>query len=144
CVRARARVAHVHVVRGALVRVDGVDGEPLGDALLRRGVLDATRHRDALQREPPAGRVGPWLVAVGAAPKDAVQRALEDQLEDRIATLLRWPDALFELSQDVAPTGYDADVRGDLICAVWQGLLQLAAELPIGRLSTLAGDLPLA
>jgi hypothetical protein len=142
CVRARARVARVHVLRGTLVNVEGVDSEPLGDALLRQGVLDVMRHRAAMQIKPPQGKVGSWLVAVGVAPRSAVQDALEDQLEARIATLLRWPEAIFDMLPE-APVVREGEVQAELTCAVWNALLKLATELPVGTLAALSGDVPL-
>jgi hypothetical protein len=142
-VRARARLAHVHLVQGRLIAVDGVDGEPLGDTLMRLGALDAIRHRAALAHESPRGRVGPWLVAVGAAEAGAVRCALEAQLDARMANLLRWPEPVFELVPERVVRADECEVDADLVGCVWHGLLRLARDLSPGTLAALSGDMAL-
>ena len=92
-VRVGYRHAELVLVDGAVTSIAGVDGELLGDALLREGELDASRHGVALAEAEPDGPVGHWLVAVGAASREAVDRALVAQLERRVAALLRFVGA---------------------------------------------------
>src|SRR5262249_17847277 len=80
CVRSGARRARLVIDRGRALSLEGVDGEPLGDALLRMGALDAALHGAALSGKPSEGLVGRWLVQVGAAPESAVRDALCAQL----------------------------------------------------------------
>lgn len=140
-VRTRSRTANVRIDRGAIVSIEGVDGEPLGDALLRAGSLDQTRHQAALAARPPTGRIGPWLVEIGAASLHDVGSALEAQLEGRLAQLLRWPEPLFEMVPVRANVRIEGpEPRVGLTSAVWRGLSALCRELPAGQLSALAGD----
>ncbi len=140
-VSARSRTANVRIERGAIVSIDGVDGEPLGDALLRLGSLDQTRHQAALAAQPPTGRIGPWLVEVGAASLHAVGSALEAQLESRLAQLLRWPGPGFEMGPVGGLNNFAGhEARVGLTSAVWRGLSALCREMPSGQLAALAGD----
>jgi hypothetical protein len=147
-IRSRSREARAYLKQGRLSALEGVDTEPLGDALLRRGVLDAIRHRAALQVKPPQGKVGPWLVAVGIADAASVRDALEEQLDARMGKLLRWPDAVFEFERTapetaVPPRDVLVQTDVDLLGCVWLGLLGLARELPAGTLGVLSGDMGL-
>ncbi len=143
-VRARSRCATVRIERGSILSIEGVDGEPLGDALLRQGSLDRAKHETALATRPPRGPVGPWLVAVGAASQAAVGSALAAQLEARLAQLLAWSEPTFELVPVGPPMDRGrAQVQVGLTRAVWHGLLSLCRELPLGQLAALAGDHPL-
>jgi hypothetical protein len=143
-VRCGTRRASVRLESGTLLCVDGVDSEPLGDALLRHGRLDQAKHSAGLSERPQVGRVGPWLVAVGAASEAAVTNALELQLEARLGQLLRWPEASFELVRSDGPYAPTLDEgpapRADLRRAVWRGLLALCTELPPARVAALSGD----
>ena len=143
-VRARSRRATVRIERGSILSIEGVDGEPLGDALLRQGSLDRVKHEAALASQPPIGPGGPWLVAVGAASQAAVGNALAAQREAGLAQLLAWPEPTFELVPVGPPAeGGGPDVHVGLTDAVWRGLLSLCRELPSGQLAALAGDHPL-
>ncbi|MFT3922504.1 MAG: J domain-containing protein [Myxococcales bacterium] len=139
-VRSRSKVARVHVVRGAVVAIEGVDGELLGDSLLRQGRLDTEKHRDALSGSPPSGQVGAWLIEVGAASPDSVGAALAAQLEARFAALLRWADPLFELLPARAVVLSSPHVSVAIPHVVWLGLSAIAHDLPLAQLSALAGD----
>src|SRR6476646_7908585 len=87
--RSRATgVLHVSTERGAccLAIASGVaraasglgrEGQPLGDALVRDGALDAHAHGEALRRNDHShGPVGAWLVGSGLVTRPALERAL--------------------------------------------------------------------
>jgi hypothetical protein len=132
-VKSHGRCAELSLVRGKLCALHGIDVGTLGDDLLRRGALDRSLHGAALERNPPHGPIGRWLIDAGVAPQALVQEALEAQLSARLRTLLAWP----ELSLEVCPTTNThvaSDVRIDLPAALWSALLALAAELsPLAR-----------
>jgi hypothetical protein len=137
-----ARVAVLSIADGALRALDGVDTEPLGDTLMRRGQLDSARHSLAFaQGAPQEGRVGRWLVDAGVATGDAVNAALRDQLHGRVARLLGWVDPQVSVLPAVA-TGSELSVP--LAAALWDALLARAAALPPATLSELAGERSLA
>jgi hypothetical protein len=81
----RARIA-LHAGRVVAIDVDGAP--PLGDLL----EVDPARHRAALDRRPPVGPVGRWLVREGLADPAAVTHALRRQLRARVARLFAWAD----------------------------------------------------
>ena len=138
-VQAGSRRAEVEFVRGALVALRGVDGELLGDTLLREGALDAQRHGAALSRAEPEGPVGHWLVAVGAASREAVDRALASQLSRRVALLLRFPDATFRFDERALANDQAAAVAIAVAPCVWDGMLPLAGTLTNDELAQLSG-----
>ena len=114
------------VVRGGVLRaVRGVAAEPLGDLLLRYGALDMGRHGRALRLLPPRGAVGVWLVAVGAAPQAAVERALREQLQSQLRELLAWGQ-LPGARPPAQWTGAGYEVQLDLVEAVCVSMLLLA------------------
>ena len=125
-VRSSSRLAEIEVSHGRIVRVAGVESEPLGDTLLRGGALDQARHGAALAEEPPEGPVGEWLVLVGAAPREAVERALAQQLHARMVRVFSWAQPHATLVP--ASSGRAAEVSSDLVLAVWDGLLSLARD----------------
>jgi hypothetical protein len=125
-VRSSSRLAEIELSHGRIVRVDGVESEPLGDTLLRGGALDQARHGAALAEDPPAGPVGEWLVQVGAAPREAVDRALVEQLHARLVRVFTWAQPHATLVP--AGSASAAKVSADLVRAVWEGLLTLARE----------------
>jgi hypothetical protein len=92
-VRSDRREGRVSIVEGSVgaVALWPADDETLGDALDRMGALDRRLHRRALERGPPPGPVGDWLVACGAARNDDVQRALRAQLHRRVVSMFAWP-----------------------------------------------------
>lgn len=148
----RGRRVSVHVEAGHLVAISGVDLDSLGDTLLRQGGLDKARHRAAfLQEMPPEGRVGAWLVSVGAASRGDVERALELQLYARLGHLLRHRDADVEVGLQEAPadgsgasaSGLVSETQADLPRAVFDGLCAVARSLPADVLSVCAGQGPL-
>lgn len=69
----------------ALAAVD----EPLGDALMRDGALDARAHADAMAsvKVLPAP-VGRWLLDAGLVSRPALELALRRQLRDRVVRAL--------------------------------------------------------
>lgn len=137
-VRASGKLAELSLVAGYAVALHGVDGELLGDALLRKGALDTSRHYAALSARPArTGPVGRWLVDVGAASREAVRTALGEQLRERIGALLRFRDADITLAP---PRAYSLELRTNLSLSVWNGLLALAEELPASVLHQLSGD----
>jgi hypothetical protein len=123
-VRSSSRLAELEVVRGRVVRLDGVESEPLGDTLMRGGALDQARHGEALEHTPPSGPVGEWLVHVGAAARPAVSRALCEQLHARTAALFGWAQPHVTLVALAVPTQHEVSI--DLVRPVWDGLFQLA------------------
>lgn len=137
-VRSGAHAATLWLSKGVLVSIDGVDGALLGDALLKRGVLDADKHGRALLTRPPSGRVGRWLVEVGAASSEDVQQALDAQLYDRVAALLRWPSPSFSFSPDLLRSD-NTTLRGELVVAVWAGMVAIARQLTTEGRVGLAG-----
>ena len=131
-VRSSSRLAEIEVAKGRIVGVRGVDSEPLGDTLLRGGTLDQARHGEALAEEPPEGPVGEWLVQVGAAPREAVDRALCEQLHRRIVAVFSWAQPHVTLVP--AHARERSEVSADLVLAVWEGLLALArSHVPAAR-----------
>jgi hypothetical protein len=84
------------------------DSTLLGDWLLRRGELDLDAHAAALRQGPAGPLVGAWLVARGIATREAVERALSDQLRARVLAALRWRDLEYRFESgatDVATAG---------------------------------------
>ncbi len=141
-VHAGYRRVEVEALRGKLIAVRGIDGEPLGDTLLREGSLDASRHGAALSEAEPEGPVGDWLVAVGAASREAVDRALALQLSLRLGQLLRFPCVTLRfIDHAVAAEGAENDVvRVAMAPCVWDGMLSLAGMLTHAELSQLTGS----
>jgi hypothetical protein len=123
-VRSSSRLAEVEIAKGRIVRVSGVESEPLGDTLLRKGTLDCVRHGEALAEEPPEGPVGEWLVHVGAAAREAVDGALREQLHARMVDVFSWAQPHVTLVAHRAHS--DAELSCDLVLAVWEGLCALA------------------
>ena len=82
------RIAVVDGVLRAASALSAVD-EPLGDALMRAGELDARAHADALGslRALPAP-VGRWLLDAGLVSRPALELALRRQLRDRVVRVL--------------------------------------------------------
>lgn len=165
CIAAGSRRARLRTEGGAVVEVHGVDAEPLGDTLLRRGALDAARHFAALEaaqrcaretRAPTAMQpVGAWLVSIGAASECAVRAALELQLVARVGALLRWRGAELILgtgtaaaagaqaraaaAQPAAAAAPDVRASVPLVPCLYAGLLGIARELPTDVLTAHAG-----
>jgi len=138
-VHAGQRCAELQLLHGVIVSIQGVDGELLGDALLRDGELDAQVHGAALSAKEPSGPVGHWLVAVGAASREAVDRALLTQLERRLASLLRLAGTSVRFVEQDAQI---RDVPAASIAvapALWDGLLVLARGLTNDELARLSG-----
>ena len=81
------------------------DRETLGDLLARSGALDREAHARALERSSPCGPVGDWLVAHGAATRPAVEWALREQLERRVAGLFEWTGAELRFRPGLADVG---------------------------------------
>jgi len=134
------RRATVELSQGAVVSLVGVDGELLGDALLREGELDSGRHGAALSEAEPEGPVGRWLVAIGAASREAVDRALVAQLERRLGALLRFAGASLRFEELRAQTLAMPSIVAAVAPSVWSGLLTLAAELTHDERAQLAGQ----
>jgi hypothetical protein len=134
-VRSGTRVAVLCIADGALLALDGVDGEPLGDTLLRQGQLDPARHHAALALGAPReGLVGRWLVTAGVVPHTVVTAALREQLRARVARLLGWREPQVTMSS-AAPCSYELSVP--LTTAVWEALLVRAEALSPASLAAL-------
>ncbi len=134
------RRAVVELFEGAVMALQGVDGELLGDALLREGELDACRHGAALSEAEPDGPVGHWLVAVGAASREAVDRALVAQLERRIGSLLRFAGASLRFVETPGESARTSRIHAAVAPSVWLGLLLLADDLTHDDRARLAGE----
>jgi len=82
------RIAVVDGVLRAAASLATLD-EPLGDALMRDGALDAGAHTDALASVKalpvPVGR---WLLDAGLVSRPALELALRRQLRDRVVRVL--------------------------------------------------------
>jgi len=139
-VQAGYRRAAVEISDGAVASLQGVDGELLGDALMREGELDAGRHGAALSEAEPEGPVGHWLVAVGAASREAVDRALVAQLERRLASLLRFAGASLRFAESTGDGPPVSQLRAAVAPSVWRGLLSLTGELTQDDRAQLAGE----
>lgn len=133
------RRVEVELVRGMLVALRGVDSELLGDELLRDGALDAHRHGAALSEAEPQGPVGDWLVSVGAASREAVNRALARQLSRRMSSLLRMPYATLRFDERGLSNEPLDGIQVAMVPCVWDGLLSLASTLTNDELSQLVG-----
>lgn len=135
----------LRVVHGLVHEVRGVEGELLGDQLLRMGALDLARHHAALSSGNPESQIGTWLAQVGAASEAAVRAALAQQLRARIASLLRMEGARLTISsmirQDEPPR---LAVQVDLAHAVYAALVTIAQDLPLAVQRSHAGRGPLA
>jgi hypothetical protein len=127
---AGAKRARLRLESGRVWEVNGVDDEPLGDALLSRGELDPERHRAALAMDLPAGRVGRWLVSVGAASERSVRAALTQQLSRRVESVLRWRGAELLLTTSAPPLLEGLHVSAPLAMSVHVALVRIASELP--------------
>lgn len=138
------RRAELCVARGKAVSLVGVDGELLGDTLMRVGDLDTTRHHAALQAGEPCGPVGRWLVEVGAASPAAVARALSRQLERRLSSLLRWPEPAFRFVPAPSVARWAGEASADIYVCVWLGLLDLSRDLTQAQRERAAGTGELA
>jgi hypothetical protein len=139
-IAAGSRRATLRLERGQIWEVRGVDSEPLGDALLSSGALDTVLHRAALERDFPAGRVGRWLVSVGAASEHAVRTALAQQLARRLEVVLRWRGAELLLSTSAPPLLDGLNVSAPLAPNVHSGLVRIARELSAQTLRVRAGE----
>lgn len=137
----------IAVVDGVLRAVStlGGDGEPIGDALMRDGALDAAAHADALRGLPalPAP-VGRWLLDAGLVSRPALELALRRQLRDRVVGVLSCGslDYAFEPGDAEVGTPWIEEpmATADLVlCALraalhgWSGSA-LGAVVPAGRL----------
>ncbi len=143
--RVRGKPITVSLDAGQLVAIRGVDVDSLGDTLLRTGGLNTERHQVAVSRDvPPEGRVGAWLVAVGAASESDVQRALEAQLKARLTYLLRYVAADADIvAREIAGQADRLDTRADLVWAVFSTLRELSHALSERELRELSGTGPL-
>lgn len=139
-IAAGTKRARLRLESGRVWEVLGVDDEPLGDALLSRGELDPDRHRAALELDLPAGRVGRWLVSVGAASERSVRSALTHQLSRRVESVLRWRGAELLLTTSAPPLLEGLHVSAPLAVSVHAGLVRIASELPADVLRARAGS----
>ncbi len=140
CVRSGYRRAEVALRDAAVVSLTGVDGELLGDALLRDGALDASLHGAALAQGEPRGPVGQWLVSVGAASREAVDRALTGQLAQRLAVLLRFFRPTLGFDAGLPEALCSSPVAVAVAPSVLDGLLSLTAGMTHGELAQLSGS----
>lgn len=140
CVQSGYRSAEVALRDGAVVSLTGVDGELLGDALLRDGELDALLHGAALAEGEPCGPVGHWLVSVGAASREAVDRALTRQLAQRLAALLRFSRPILRFDAGLHEAMWSSPVAVAVPPCVLDGLLALTAAMTHGELARLSGS----
>lgn len=86
----------------------GLNLEPLGQKLLRSGVLKERHLRKALDQQATTGeRLGRILVASGAIRSEHLAAAVREQIEDAAFELLRWEIGEFEW--DEAAT-FDAEI----------------------------------
>ncbi len=131
-VRAERREARLAIVKGVPKAISALDDETLGDVLSRRGELDREAHERALATAPPVGPVGQWLIDVGAASREAVERALADQLGRRVAAILGWPSAELRFRAGLADVGVahvkDAREPGDLVLSA---LREAVRDVPL-------------
>lgn len=137
-VEAGQRRAELQLLHGAIVSIQGVDGELLGDALLRDGELDARVHGAALSAAEPNGPVGHWLVAVGAASREAVDRALLTQLDRRLSALLRFVGPSVRFIEQAAQVRDVPAASIQVAPALWDGLIELARSLTNAELERLS------
>jgi len=137
-VRSERREARLAIVRGT-PRAAAVpsEGETLGDLLARTGQLDHIKHEEALRVAAPVGPVGQWLVAVGAAPREAVEHALAEQLSNRVQSILAWHAAELRFSTGRADVGVahvsDAREPADLVLAALRATVADAPALSARR-----------
>ncbi len=117
------------------------DDETLGDTLDRMGALDRSLHRRALERGPPLGPVGDWLVACGAARDDDVQRALRVQLQRRVVMLFSWSAVELRFVPGSLDVGVPRVARPLAASELVLGAMRAAvAEEPAVRVRRLLGD----
>lgn len=78
----------------------------LGDRLVRAGVLDPERHREALLGAgEPDGPVGAWLVREGLVTEQDVRDGLFAQLRDRVRRVFVWEQAEFRFASGAPDVG---------------------------------------
>jgi hypothetical protein len=81
------------------------DAECLGDLLVRRGVLDPLRHREALDVSEPVGPVGAWLVREGLISEGDLRDGLFTQLRARVRRIFEWDQAEFRFTATAPEVG---------------------------------------
>jgi len=70
---------------------------PLGEILVRSGILTAERLRDILHEQTRTGkRLGDLIVDQGILSKDSLDSALREQVAEEIYDLFAWADSTFE------------------------------------------------
>ncbi|MCA9617114.1 MAG: DUF4388 domain-containing protein, partial [Myxococcales bacterium] len=81
-----------------------LEGECLGQLLLRRGVIDRATLDESLARVRDGdGRQGGILVAMGALSPRALREALEQQQEEKLLGLFAWRTGSFHFSDAMMP-----------------------------------------
>ncbi|MCB9624404.1 MAG: DUF4388 domain-containing protein [Sandaracinus sp.] len=81
-----------------------LEGECLGQLLLRRGVIDRATLDESLARVRDGdGRQGGILVAMGALSPRALREALEQQQEEKLLGLFAWRTGSFHFSDAMTP-----------------------------------------
>jgi hypothetical protein len=101
----RLAIRDGHTVAAA---VSEPDEACLGDLLVRAGVLDPERHREALDEGEPEGPVGAWLVREGLVTKEALNDGLFAQLRSRVRRIFEWEQAEFRFSATEPDVGVPA------------------------------------
>jgi hypothetical protein len=98
----RLAIRDGHTVAAAVTEPDEAC---LGDLLVRAGVLDPHRHREALDVSEPEGPVGAWLVREGLITPEALRDGLFAQLRARVRKIFEWEQAEFRFIESPPDVG---------------------------------------
>jgi len=96
---------------------------PLGERLVRSGVIGPRELEEALARQEPAaaGGVGATLIAMGHIDRQALAEAVRDQIEETVFELLSWSEGQFQFTGDEPPADQDVIVEMTIDGAIIEG-----------------------
>lgn len=99
--------------------------EPLGQKLIRSGMLSESQLRRALDENATSGaKIGRVLVANNWVTEDQLGHALKEQIEDAAFDLLRWESGEFDFENGVV-----ADIEVEIAVSVENLVLEAARRL---------------
>ena len=98
--------------------------EPLGERLVKAGVIGKTqlkRALDAQRRSPDGARLGHVLLEGGDIDRETLEQAVREQIEDSVFTFFGWPDGEFQFGADESPSDEDILVELNVEHVIMEG-----------------------
>ncbi len=79
--------------------------EKIGDKLVKQEIITEKQLKEALaiQKEYPDKRIGDILLSKGYITQDLLEKALIDQIEDSLFTILTWKEGKFNFEPNIKP-----------------------------------------